>query len=265
MTSNLSSSSLDAAKLALLGLRSNLASGSLPASLVYRIATEGRSVTQQDLLEALAGAQKPVTCFAEVVDGVLNVTWHPLADSPYEFDFHRRCLDDERSGRGFAGFLLNHYGGTPQTLQVFCVGKDDSFVLPLQVVEQWRADYSGFAFSADVVDNPHAVHDPAYVNARSLGAVGVLRFAPPGRAEVSISITLEPPRQGEDPQEAARRCVRDASDVRSLLPTFIESPQLGLLMDDYADQCRRFFGAGLPRELTTVLSEWEAFKRGPAA
>ena len=253
------------ARLSLLGLRSNLPTGSPPPDRTYRIGPGGKLVSEQEVLEHLASAPKPLGCSARVVDGVLEVITYHLPDSPHELAFHRQCIDDDRSRGGFMGFLLDRYKGTPETLQLLCAGREEAILLPLSVIEQWRVDYSGFAYSADDVANPRAAQDPVYIKARALGAVGVVRFSPPSSAHMSIHVTLDPPIEGEDLEVATRRCIQDAKDFRGLLWLFVESQELRSHFEHYAQECRRFFGTQIPTELADLLSEWEALKRGPAA
>jgi hypothetical protein len=268
MVPHIDSPSRDGALLALFGLRANGATKALPAPAPpYRIVPSGRLVTEQELIDRLASMPKPLYCSAQMVDGVLEIMYAPLSDFPHELDFHRKCLEDERVRGGFMGFLKEHYRGTSETLQVLATDRSEVMLLPLNVVEQWHADYHGFSFSGDHVNNPHAVQDPLYIKARTLGAVGVLRFTPPNTGNVSIKITIDitPPREGDDLEEAARRCIQDAIEFRGFLPMFLKSAELRALFDDYAEESRRFFGTRLPSELAGLFSEWEGMKRGPAA
>lgn len=269
-----SSLSTEAARIALLGLRARFSSPSEALARVYRIGVASPLIPEDALLAQLAAAPKPILLSAELSDGVLRITWQSFTDGPHLFDFHVQCLEDARTRGGYMGFLRSFYGGTPHTLQVLCAGGGESLIVSLETVEQWSADYSGFGWIADGIDNPHAAENPIYVRARSVGAVGVVEFraalnAPTDmaeqnvRLEMHVELDLTPPRAEESREAVEKRCLEAVSDIRIVMT--IANSELRAAIQTYLDQMKRFFEPQVPPELERLLRDWHSRWGGSAA
>ena len=235
-----------------------------------------RSLHSTDAAARLLMAMpKPLACYAESVDGVLEVRYKSLANAstPEHDRFVRRRQFDEEHG-GLFPDLVERYGGDEHVIAVFARGK--SMFVPLEVARRWNRDYE-LSFSnwrADDANNRLAKEDPDYIEARRRGAKGVLRFdSSAGRVPTMDGGDLQfPPPASASPDdrqilerafvEIAKSLMVEIIDERELAAEERELVERGELSPDalvrhnrdwhwhglrlFASQMRYFFAGSTP-------------------
>jgi hypothetical protein len=186
---------LDAARLALLIMRGDLAKYADVRADAYLIADPSRLVTPEHAAHILAEMPKPIECHATLTAGYMGVQFTPrLAPQQHVVTFRSHSEVWQKPPSVFDQLRAAH-GDSYSSLLMLCVGAGESRVIPMAAAESFSADFQGeppgFGIRAAelcLADNP-----PLAREARAAGAAYVLK-RPPGpwdnQIEAGTVITL---------------------------------------------------------------------------
>jgi hypothetical protein len=147
---------------------------------VVRVEPDLEPVSTEAGARLLASRPKPLTCFAENVDGVLVVTCEALSDaSDTERERYARSQQLVEEIGGTFGHLDQRYGVADHLIAVF--GRTASLFVSIAVARRWFADYQiDFANARmDDVGNEFVRDNPQYEEAKRRGAKGIMQFSSP--------------------------------------------------------------------------------------
>ena len=212
------------ALVALVALRASIGESTALDADRVALAPSASPMSTDAAAQILASRPKPLFCDAKARDSTLVISCRTQseADARELQWFEMKGRDDEERG-GFMGYLEEHYGSGDHLVAVF--GRDESLMVPQSVVDRWSREYEiGTAsYSADDVDNPWAVSEPDHVEARRIGAKGILRFTSPVTPTYFSAVTLYSDDDDSLSKESEEQLVQMARMNHTMLRGLIDS------------------------------------------
>jgi hypothetical protein len=187
---------LEAARLALLMARAGISRKTKLLGPYFRLPSLDQRFTADEIIQRLALASKPLLCTAREFGGGVEITYSRLEPGTRDWDWHEMVVHDMREHGGMLrAYLARDPNRDPNIniddILIYCVGWQESQLVSLPVVEQWHQDYSTSAnLIIDGVDNPWCYDDPQYLEAKTKGARGILRFSSPADDKGGFHATI---------------------------------------------------------------------------
>ncbi|MEP7085689.1 MAG: hypothetical protein ABI884_00020 [Gemmatimonadota bacterium] len=140
-----------------------------------RISPDAAVLSRDRAARLLASMPKPLICYAESVNGVLEVSCELLAEVADNERFERTAGADDRED--LFDEIADRYG-EDDTLLVGAFGRGESAFVSLASARRWLRDYEiEYATSrADDTNNPKMTSSPFYDEALRHGAKAILQF-----------------------------------------------------------------------------------------
>jgi len=181
---------LDAAKLALLTLRASIGRSTPVARDAVRIFSSAEILASNAAAHLLAGAPKPIVCSAIPYPEAMEIQCSALETGTPDADWYAQCRESDREHGGFMGYLSARPSTEHSDVNVYCVGRDESLLIPLSAVERWAQDYfiKRVNCRGDDVDNHLCADWPDYKEARQRGAAGILMFSSPSDHQGAVLV-----------------------------------------------------------------------------